>query len=118
MERLGLALSLTIGTIAGTIAACAAPPPAPPRVAVAKERVVAPALPPTPPVEPAAPTPLFDIETPWPAATPEEVGLSRPALEKLIAECQRSESDVVLVLSGDRVVVARAFGHPLRPLGT
>jgi hypothetical protein len=81
------------------IAACAAQPVAARAPVEAKER------------ERAVAVPMIDFEVPWPSASPEDVGLARPALEKLIAESQKTDTDALLVLSGDRVVVARAFGH-------
>lgn len=66
----------------------------------------------------APPVLLVDFEVPWPTVSPEEVGLSRPVIERLVAECQKTDSDALLVLSGNRVVVARTFGHAPRPLDT
>ena len=60
--------------------------------------------------------PLVDFEVPWSPASPEQAGLARPALEALIGECEKTDSDALLVVAGDRVVVARAFGHAPRSL--
>lgn len=54
--------------------------------------------------------------TPWAPATPEEVHLRREALGALIASAAATDSDALLVIRGDRTVVARAFGHAQQPL--
>ena len=59
---------------------------------------------------------MIDFEVPWKPVSPEEAGLARPVLERLIVECQKTDTDALLVLAGDRVVVARAFGHTPVPL--
>jgi CubicO group peptidase (beta-lactamase class C family) len=46
----------------------------------------------------------------WPTTTPEAVGLHREALERLVVLAEETESESLLVLRGDRVVVARSFG--------
>jgi CubicO group peptidase (beta-lactamase class C family) len=56
------------------------------------------------------------LTTPWRVATPEATGLARDALTALVDAAERTDSDALLVLRGDRVVVARTFGHPTRPL--
>lgn len=53
-----------------------------------------------------------------PIVTPESVGLAREPLERLVVEAERTDSDALLVLAGDRVVVARSFGHDDAPLET
>jgi CubicO group peptidase (beta-lactamase class C family) len=63
-------------------------------------------------------TPLVeeDVGTPWAVAEPEAVGLKRAPLAKLVAEAERTGSDTLLVLCGDRLVVSRSFGHASEPL--
>ncbi len=65
-----------------------------------------------------APVALLELETPWQTATPEATGLSRPALEVLVRQSEESGSDALLVLAGDRVVVARTFGRVPEALDT
>ena len=65
-----------------------------------------------------APVVLLDLETPWAATTPEASGLARPALEVLVRQAEESGSDALLVLVGDRVVVARSFGRTPAALDT
>ena len=96
-----------VALLALVVACEATPPPRP--VTRATPRVAGP---------PAAPLTLLELETPWPTATPEATGLSRPALEVLVRQSEESGSDVLLVLAGDRVVVARNFGRVPEVLDT
>jgi CubicO group peptidase (beta-lactamase class C family) len=61
---------------------------------------------------------FFDegAKTPWTTATPEQAGLKRDAVAKLVEAAERTDSDSLLVIHRDRVVVARSFGHAQEPL--
>lgn len=55
--------------------------------------------------------------SPWAArARPEDVGLDRSALERLVAACEKTDSHALLVLARGRVVVERRFGHRPGPI--
>ena len=93
-----------IATLSLVLVGCApapAPRPAPPPAPVAK-----------------APPALIDFAAPWPSATPEEAKLDRRALERLVTASEKSETDALLVVAGEKVVVARTFGRPLGPIET
>jgi CubicO group peptidase (beta-lactamase class C family) len=95
VRRLTLILSIAI-------AACAGGPTPAPAPVVEKTH--------------AAAVPLIDFEVPWASISPEQAGLARAPLESLISECQKTDTDALLIVAGDRVVVARAFGHPPQAL--
>ena len=106
-----------LGAIAALVLASGCEEAPPPRTAtrVAPKAAAAPAA----AVAPArVPVTLLELETPWQSATPEAAGLSRPALEVLVRQSEESGSDALLVLAGDRVVVARNFGHAPEALDT
>jgi CubicO group peptidase (beta-lactamase class C family) len=88
------------------------------RVALAASSASAPA-PAPPPAESRAVR--FDAEAPddWlPRATPAEAALDGPAVDRLIADAMRAESDALLLVKDGRVVVERYFGQRRGPIET
>jgi len=78
VRRLTLVLSIAI-------AACAGAPTSAPAPVVAKAH--------------AAAVPLIDFEMPWASIAPEQAGLARAPLETLIRECQKTDTDALLIVA-------------------